>query len=95
VEGQADAMADAAAHLVGQLAALGREPGRSLDAIAVFRSLSRSAESMAAVAAELHHQSWPGPGDDTGSDDLVTWDGALEGLRRAASTFRAAADGWI
>jgi len=95
VEGQADALADAVARLAGLLAALGREPGRSLDAIAVFRSLSRSAESLAAAAAELRRQGWPGLEDDIGPDALVTWDSALEGLRDAASTFRAVADGWI
>jgi hypothetical protein len=94
VEGQADALADAAARLAGQLAALGREPGRSLDAIAVLRSLSRSAGSMAAAAAELRRQGWPGLGDGTGPDDLAARDGALEGLRGAASTLRAVADGW-
>ena len=57
IEGQADAMADAA-RLAELLTAFGQEPRRSLDAIAVFRGLSRTAESMAAAAAELRRQEW-------------------------------------
>ena len=41
IEGQADALADAAARLAELLAAFSREPRRSMDAIAVFRGLSR------------------------------------------------------
>jgi len=95
VEGQADAMADEAERLAGQLAALGREPRRSLDAIAVFRALSRSAESMAAAAAELRRQEWFDLDDEADREASAAWSGALEGLRSAASTFEWVADGWI
>jgi hypothetical protein len=50
IEGQADALADDAARLAELLTAFAREPGqRSMDPIAVFRGLSRAAESMAAA----------------------------------------------
>ena len=58
VEDQADAMAAAAARLADLLAAFAQETHRSIDAIAVFRSLSRSAASMADAAAELRRQEW-------------------------------------
>ncbi len=67
VEGQADARAAAAARLAELLAAFAQEPRRSLDAIAVFRGLSRAAESMAAAAArlaELRRQEWSGLEDE-------------------------------
>ena len=95
VEGQADAMADAAARLADQLAAFGREPRPSLDAIAVFRSLSRSAESMAAAAAELRRQEWFDLEDGAEPEAVAAWNGALAGLKSAASTFEWVADGWI
>ena len=44
IEGQADALADDSARLAGLLSAFTQESRRSLDAIAVFRALSRSAE---------------------------------------------------
>lgn len=92
VEGQADAMEDAAGRLAELLAAFGREPRRSLDAIAVFRGLGRCAESMAAAAAELRRQEWFDLDDD---EARTAWDGALAGLRGAEGTFGWAADGWI
>ena len=95
VEGQADAMADEAERLAGELAALGREPRRSLDAIAVFRGLSRSAESMAAAAAELRRQEWFDLDDQADPEASAAWTGALEGLRSASTTFEWVADGWI
>jgi hypothetical protein len=49
VEGQADALADAAARLAELLTAFTQEPRRSLDAIAVFQALSRTAASMGAA----------------------------------------------
>jgi hypothetical protein len=59
IEGQADALADDAARLSELLAASAREPGqRSMEPIAVFRGLSRAAESMAAAATELRRQEW-------------------------------------
>ena len=58
IEGQADALADDAGRLVGLLTAFAQEPRRSIDAIAVFRDLSRAAESMAAAAAEMRRQEW-------------------------------------
>ena len=64
IEGQADALADDAARLSELLAAFAREPGqRSMEPIAVFRGLSRAAESMAAAAAELRRQGWAIPED--------------------------------
>ncbi len=95
VEDQADALADAAARLAGLLTALTREPRRSLDAIAVFRGLSRTAESMAAAAAELRRQEWFDLDDEADPEASAAWDGALEGLRTAAGTFGWVADGWI
>ena len=56
IEGQADALADDSARLAELLSAFTQEPRRSLDAIAVFQALSRSAESMATAAAELRRQ---------------------------------------
>jgi len=95
VEGQADTMADAAARLAELLAAFGQEPRRSLDAIAVFRALSRSAESMAAAAAELRRQEWFDLEEDAEPEAVTAWNGAVEGLKSAAGTFEWIADGWI
>jgi len=95
VEGQADALDDAAARLAGLLAAFGREPWRSLDAIAVFRALSRAAGSMAAAAVEMRRQEWFDLDDAEEPEEAAAWTGALEGLRSAAATFGWVADGWI
>jgi hypothetical protein len=74
VEGQADTMADAAARLAELLAAFGQEPRRALDAITVFRGLSRSAESMAAAAAELRRQEWFDLDDEAAPGGLGSMD---------------------
>ena len=95
IEGQADAAAAEAARLAGLLAEFGREPRRSLDAIAVFRALSRSAESLAAAAAEMRRQGWFDLDDAEEPEEAAAWTGALEGLRSASSTFGWVADGWI
>jgi hypothetical protein len=95
VEDQADALADAAARLAELLTALTREPRGSLDAIAVFRGLSRCAESMAAAAAELRRQGWFDLDEGEEPEEAAAWTGALEGLRSASSTFGWVADGWI
>ena len=95
VEGQADALADAAARLAALLSAFSREPRPSLDVITVFRALSRSAESMAAAAAELRRQDWFDLGDDAEPEAVAAWNGALEGLKSASATFEWVADGWI
>jgi hypothetical protein len=68
---------------------------RPLDAIAVFRGLSRASESIAAAAAELRRQGWPVLEDGAEAEATTAWDGALEGLKSAASTFEWVADGWI
>jgi hypothetical protein len=94
VEGQADELADTAARLAGLLAELGQEPRRSLDAIAVFRSLSRTAESMADAAAELRRQEWFDLEDEE-SPEAASWTAAVKGLKFAASTFGWVADDWI
>jgi len=88
-------MADAAARLADRLAAFAQEPRRSLDAIAVFRGLSRAAESMAAAAAEMRRQEWFDLEDEAEPEAVAAWEGALEGLKSAASTFEWVADGWI
>jgi len=95
VEGQADAMEDAAGRLAELLAAFGREPRRSLDAIAVFRGLGRCAESMAAAAAEMRRQEWFDLDDEADPEAAAAWAEALKGLRAAAGTFKWVADGWI
>jgi hypothetical protein len=95
VEDQADVLTDAAARLAELLSAFGREPRRSLDAIAVFRRLSQAAESMAAAAAELRRQEWFDLEDDADPEAAAAWNGALEGLRSASSTFEWVATGWI
>ena len=95
IEGQADALADAAASLAELLSAFSREPRPSLDVITVFRALSRSAESMAAAAAELRRQEWFDLGDDADPEAAAAWKGALDGLKSAAGTFKWIADGWI
>jgi len=95
IEGQADALADVAARLAGLLAALTREPRRSMDAIAVFKGLSRAAASMETAAAELRRQEWFDLGADAEPEAVAAWEGALEGLKSAASTFEWVADGWI
>ena len=77
------------------LAAFAQEPRRSMDAIAVFRGLSRAAESMAAAAAELRRQEWFDLEDDAEPEAIAAWNGVLEGLKSAASTFEWVADGWI
>jgi hypothetical protein len=95
IEGQADALADAAARLSGLLSAFTQEPRRSLDAIAVFRALSRSAKSMAAAAAELRRQEWFDLEDDADPEAAAAWNSALDGLKSASGTFEWIADGWI
>ena len=95
IEGQADALADDSARLAGLLSAFTQEPRRSLDAIAVFRALSRSAESMAAAAAELRRQEWFDLEDDADPEAAAAWKSALDGLKSAAGTFEWIADGWI
>jgi len=95
IEGQADALADDAARLAELLAGFSQEPRRSMDAIAVFRGLSRAAESMAAAAAELRRQEWFDLEDDAEPEAIAAWNGALEGLKSAAGTFEWIADGWI
>jgi hypothetical protein len=97
VEGQADALEDAAARLAEMVAALTQEPRRSLDVIAVFRGLSRAAESMADAAAELRRQDWFDLDDENAADAEASaaWTAALEGLKSAAGTFKWVADGWI
>ena len=96
IEGQADALADDASRLAALLAAFAREPGpRSIDAIAVFSDLSRAAESMAAAAAEMRRQEWFDLEADAEPEAVTAWEGALEGLKSAASTFEWIATGWI
>jgi len=95
IEDQADALADGAGRLADLLAAFSQEPRRSMDAIAVFRGLSRAAESMAAAAAELRRQGWFDLEDDAEPEAIAAWNGALEGLRSASGTFEWVADGWI
>jgi hypothetical protein len=92
IEGQADALADASARLAELLTAFGREPRRSLDAIAVFRALSRAAGSMADAAAELRRQEWFDLDDEAGPEASAAWNGALEGMRSASGTFVTIAD---
>jgi hypothetical protein len=95
IEGQADALADDAGRLADLLAAFAQEPRRSIDAIAVFRGLSRAAGSMAAAAAEMRRQEWFDLEDEAEPEAVAAWNGALEGLKSAASTFEWVADGWI
>ena len=95
IEGHADALADDAGRLAGLLTAFAQEPRRSLDAIAVFRGLSRAAESMAAAAAELRRQEWFDLDGEAEPEAVAAWEGALQGLKSAASTFGWVADGWI
>jgi hypothetical protein len=95
IEGRADALEDDAARLAELLTAFAQEPRRSLDAIAVFRGLSRAAGSMAAAAAEMRRQEWVVLEDDAEPEAVAAWNGALEGLKAAASTFEWVADGWI
>jgi len=78
------------------LAAFAKEPGpRSIDAIAVFHGLSRAAGAMAAAAAEMRRQEWFDLEDEAEPEASTAWNGALEGLKSAASTFEWVADGWI
>jgi hypothetical protein len=95
VEDQADELAAAAERLTELLAAFGREPSRSLDAIAVFQGLSRAAGSMEAAAAEMRRQEWVDLEDGAEPEAVAAWNGALEGLKSAAGTFKWVADGWI
>jgi hypothetical protein len=88
IEGQADALADDAARLAGLLTAFAKEPApRSMDAIAVFRGLSRAAGSMAAAAAEIRRQEWFDLEDGAEPEAVAAWVSALEGLKSAAGTF--------
>jgi hypothetical protein len=61
----------------------------------VFRGLSRAAGSMAAAAAEMRRQEWVVLEDNAEPEAVAAWNGALEGLKSAASTFERVADGWI
>lgn len=87
--------ADAAAQLGELLAAFTQEPRRSMDVIAVFRRLSETAASVGSAAAELHRQEWFDLGAEAELEAVAAWEGALEGLKSAASTFEWVADGWI
>jgi hypothetical protein len=96
IEGHADALADDADRVAALLTAFAKEPGpRSIDAIAVFRGLSRAAESMAAAAAEMRRQEWFDLEDEAEPEAVAAWEGAMEGLKSAASTFEWIATGWI
>lgn len=95
VEDQADALAVAAERLAALLTAFTREPRRSLEPIAVFRRLSRSAAAMVTAAEELRRQEWFDLDDDAEPEAVSAWNGALAGLRSAAGTFEWVAEGWI
>jgi hypothetical protein len=96
IEDQADELADGAARLTDLLTAFAQEPGpRSIDAIAVFHGLSQAAGSMAAAAAEMRRQEWFDLEAGAEPEAVAAWEGALEGLKSAASTFEWVADGWI
>jgi hypothetical protein len=95
IEDQADALADAAERLAELLTAFTREPHRSLEPIAVFRRLSRSAAAMVTAAEELRRQEWFDLEDDQDPEAAAAWDAALAGLRSAESTFKWVAEGWI
>ena len=58
-----------------------------MDAIAVFKGLSRAAGSMETAAAELRRQEWFDLGADADPEAVAAWEGALEGLKSASSTF--------
>ena len=74
IEGQADALADDAERLVALLTAFAREPGpRSIDAMAVFRGLSR--------AAEMRRQEWLDLEAGAEPEAVAAWEGALEEVR--------------
>jgi hypothetical protein len=76
IEGQAEALADDAARLAGLLAVFAQESGpRSIDAIAVYRSLSWAAGQTAAAAAALRRQGWPGLEDDAEPEAATGMDG--------------------
>jgi hypothetical protein len=92
IEGQADALEEAAARLGELLTAFTGEPRRSMDAIAVFRVLSRAADSMRTAADELRRQEWFDLDDP---EAAAAWNSALDGLRSASRTFGWVADGWI
>jgi hypothetical protein len=95
IESHADALASSAERLAELLTAFSREPRRSLDAIAVFRGLSRSAEWIAAAADELLRQEWIELDADADPEAALAWNTALDGLRLASGTFEWVADGWI
>ena len=63
-----------------------------MDVIAVFRGLSRTADSMAATAEELRRQEWFDLDDP---EAATVWNSVLDGLRYASSTFGWVADDWI
>jgi hypothetical protein len=50
---------------------------------------------MAAAAAEMRRQEWVVLEDNAEPEAVAAWNGALEGLKSAASTFEWVADGWI
>ncbi len=50
---------------------------------------------MAAAAAEMRRQEWPDLEAGAEPEAVAAWEGALEGLKSAASTFEWVADGWI
>lgn len=93
IEGQADALADAAERMARLLTGFAAEPRRSMDVIAVFRGMSRAAAAMAETAAELRVQEWVEVSDNP--ESVAAWDGALAGLRTAEDTYKWVADGWI
>jgi hypothetical protein len=78
---KADALADAAARLAELLATFAQAPpaARSLDAIAVFQALSRTAASMKAAAVEMHRQEWFDLDGEADPEASAAWNGALEG----------------
>ncbi len=50
-----------------------------MDMIAVFRGLSRTADSMASAAAELLRQDWFDLDADTDPEAAVAWNAAMDG----------------
>jgi len=50
---------------------------------------------MAAAAAEMRRPEWLDLEDEAEPEAVTAWEGALEGLKSAASTFEWIATGWI
>ena len=74
-------------HAAGE-AGIAAIPGRVLGS-----DVEGQVDAMAAAAAELRRQGWPGPDDEEDLAAAAAWKGTVESLQAAAGTLGRAAGG--